>query len=101
MADKKLIATTVSSREKGIRRREEGETTSSQRMISLQGNQEESRKNLMKDDDDSPTHTRNKTSPCVHSKRPVCTGTTRTCFSTCARVAGIHWDVSNVYMEAF
>ena len=34
MADKKLIATTVSSREKGIRRREEGETTSSQRTIS-------------------------------------------------------------------
>ena len=34
MADKKLIATTVSSREKGIRRREEGEATSSQRMIS-------------------------------------------------------------------
>ena len=59
MADKKLIATTVSSREKGIRRREEGETTSSQRMISIQGNQEESRKNLMKAEDDSPTHTRN------------------------------------------
>ena len=56
---KKLIATTVSSREKGIRRREEGETTSSQRMISLQGNQEESRNNLTKVDDDSPTHTRN------------------------------------------
>ena len=37
MADKKLIATPVSSREKGIRRREEGETTSSQRMISIQG----------------------------------------------------------------
>ena len=59
MADKKLIATTVSSREKGIRRREEGETTSSQRMISIQGNQEESRKNLMKAEDESPTHTRN------------------------------------------
>ena len=55
---KKLIATTVSSREKGIRRREEGETTSSQRTISLQGNEEESRNNLMKVDDDSPTHTR-------------------------------------------
>ena len=50
---------TVSSREKGIRRREEGETTSSQRMISIQGNQEVSRKNLMKAEDDSPTHTRN------------------------------------------
>ena len=59
MADKKLIATTVSSREKGIRRREEGETTSSQRTISLQVNQEESRNNLMKVDDDSPTHMRN------------------------------------------
>ena len=59
MADKKLIATTVSSREKGIRRREEGETTSSQRMISIQGNQEVSRKNLMKAEDESPTHKRN------------------------------------------
>ena len=56
---KKLIATTVSSREKGTRRREDGETTSSQRTISLQGNQEESRNNLLKVDDDSPTHTRN------------------------------------------
>ena len=55
MADKKLIATTVSSREKGIRRCEEGETTSSQRMISIQRNQEESRKNLMKAE-----HTREK-----------------------------------------
>ena len=45
MADKKIIATTVSSREKGIRRREEEETTS--------------RKKLMKVDDDSPTHMRN------------------------------------------
>ena len=59
MTDKKLIATTVSSREKGIRRREEGETASSQRMISIQGNQEESRKNLMKAEDESPTHARN------------------------------------------
>ena len=56
MADKKLIATTVSSREKEIRRREEGETTSCQRKISTQGNQEESRNNLTKVDDDSPTH---------------------------------------------
>ena len=38
---KKITATTVSSREKGIRRREEGEFTSSQRTISLQGNHEE------------------------------------------------------------
>ena len=59
MADKKLIATTVSSREKGIRRREEGGTTSSQRMISLQGNQEEGRDKLMGVDGDSPTHMRN------------------------------------------
>ena len=59
MADKKLIATIVSSCVKGIRRREEGEITSSQRTISLQGNQEESRNNFMKVDDDSPTHMRN------------------------------------------
>ena len=39
---------TVSSREKGIRRREEGETTSSQRKISAQGNQDECKKNNMK-----------------------------------------------------
>ena len=58
MADK-LIATIVSSREKWTRRREEGETTSSQRMISIQGNQEVSRKNLMKAEDESPTHKRN------------------------------------------
>ena len=29
---------------------------------------------------------------------PVCTGTTRTCFNTCARCAGIHGDVFNVHM---
>ena len=57
--NKKLIATIVSSREKGIRRREEGETASSQRMISIQGNQEVRRKNLMKAEDESPTHKRN------------------------------------------
>ena len=46
---------------------------------------------------------------CVHSKRPrvwiqnipVCTGTTRTCFNTCARGASIHGDVLNVHTEAF
>ena len=59
MADKKLIATTVSSREKGIRRREEGETTSSQRKISTQGNQDSSKKNHMKAEDESPTQRRN------------------------------------------
>ena len=32
---------------------------------------------------------------------PVCTGTTRTCFNTCARCAGIHGDVLNVHTEAF
>ena len=57
MADKKLIATTVSSREKGIRRREEGGTTSIQKTSSLQRNQEEGRDNLMKVDDDSPGRT--------------------------------------------
>ena len=31
----------------------------------------------------------------------VCTGTTRTCFNTCARNAGIHGDVLNVHTEAF
>ena len=60
MADKKLIATTVSSREKGIRRREEGETTSSQRKISAQGNQDECKKNHMKPEDESPTQRRNR-----------------------------------------
>ena len=47
------------------------------------------------DDDPPPCQ------PCVHSKRarvyvqnvPVCTGTTRTCVSTCARGAGTHGDV--------
>ena len=29
---------------------------------------------------------------------PVCTGTTHTCFNTCARCAGIHGDVLNVHM---
>ena len=62
MADKKLIATTVSSREKGIRRREEGETTSSQRTFSSQWNQEERRNNFMKDDDETPTHMINRRS---------------------------------------
>ena len=50
-----------------------------------------------------------KTFPCVHSKRPrvcvqnvpVCTGTTRTCFNTCARGAGIHGDVLNVHTGTF
>ena len=56
---KKLIARTVSYREKGIRRREEGETTSSQRKISAQGNQDECKKNHMKAEDESPTQKRN------------------------------------------
>ena len=42
-------------------------------------------------------------SPCIRQKRlrvyiqnvPVCTGTTRTCVSTCARGAGTHGDVLN------
>ena len=58
----KLIATTVSSREKGMRRREEGETTSSQRTIcfNYRGTKKDSKNNLMRVDDDSPTHTRNR-----------------------------------------
>ena len=59
MADKKLIATTVSSRETGIRRREGGETTSSQRKTSTQGNQDECKMNHVKPDDESPTQRRN------------------------------------------
>ena len=59
MANKKLIATTVSSREKGIGRREEGGTTSSQKTISLQRNPGEGRDKLTKVDDDSPTCMRN------------------------------------------
>ena len=47
--------------------------------------------------------------PCVDSKRarvyvqnvPVCTGTTRTCFNTCARGAGTHGDVLNVHTGTF
>ena len=57
---KKLIATTVSSREKEIRRREEGETTSSQRKISTQGNQDECKMNHTKPEDESPTQRRNR-----------------------------------------
>ena len=59
MANKKLIATTVSSREKGIRGRKEGRTTGSQKTISLQRNQGEGRDKLMKVDDDLPTCMRN------------------------------------------
>ena len=48
-------------------------------------------------------------SPCVRSKHlrvyvqnvSVCPGTTRTCWNTCARDAGIHGDVLNVHTEAF
>ena len=50
----------MSSREKEIRRREEGETTSSQRKISTQGNQDECKKNHMKPEDESPTQRRNR-----------------------------------------
>ena len=47
--------------------------------------------------------------PCVHSKRArvyvrnfsVCTGTTRTCVSTCARFAGTHGNVLNVHTGTF
>ena len=40
MAIKKLIATTVSSRENGLKRREEGKTMSSQMQTATQGNQQ-------------------------------------------------------------
>ena len=63
MAVKKIIATTVSSREKGMRRREEGWTMSIQKTISLQRNQNNERctsegggrDKLMKVDGDFPT----------------------------------------------
>ena len=42
-----------------------------------------------------------KTPACVRSKRPRVYGTTRTCFSTCARGAGTHGDVLNVHTQAF
>ena len=46
---------------------------------------------------------------CVDSKRlhvyirnvSVYAGNTRTCFPTCVRGAGIHWDVLNLHTEAF
>ena len=50
----------MSSREKGIRRCEEGETTSSQRKISTQGSQDECKTNHTKPEDDSPTQRRNR-----------------------------------------
>ena len=59
MANKELIATTVNSREKGLRRREEGRTTSSQKKISLQRNQGEGRDKFMNVDDEFPTCMRN------------------------------------------
>ena len=47
--------------------------------------------------------------PCVDSKGPrvyvqnvpVCTGTTRTCVTTCGRGAGTHGDVLNLHTEVF
>ena len=42
-----------------------------------------------------------KTSPCVHSKRPVYAGTMHTCVSTCARGAGTHGGVLNVHKGTF
>ena len=35
---------------------------------------------------------------CTFKNVPVCTGTTRTRFNTCARCAGTHGDVLNVHM---
>ena len=43
MAINKLIATAVSSREIGLKRREEGKTVSSQRQTETQGNQQTNR----------------------------------------------------------
>ena len=43
MAIKKLTASTVSSRERGLKRREEGKTTSSQMQTTTQGNQQSNR----------------------------------------------------------
>ena len=43
MAIKKLIATTVSSRENGLKRREEGKTMSGQMHTATQGNQQTNR----------------------------------------------------------
>ena len=43
MTIKKLIATTVSSHEIGLKRREEGKTMSSQRQTATQGNQQTNR----------------------------------------------------------
>ena len=37
----------------------------------------------------------------VRSKRPVCTGTTRTCWNTCAHGVRTHGDVLNVHTEPF
>ena len=56
---KKLVVTTVSSREKGIRRREEGETTCSLKKFAAQGIQDECKKNHLKPDARSPTQRRN------------------------------------------
>ena len=61
------------------------------------------------DDDPLPSVCGFKTSPCVRSKLPrvyvqnfpVCTGTMRTCFNTCARGADIHGDVLNVHTGTF
>ena len=53
------------------------------------------------DDDPLPPVCGFKTSPCARSNVHVCTGTTRTCFNTCARGAGIHGDVLNVHTEVF
>ena len=65
-------------------------------------------------DDDHPCAD-SKSLPCVDSKTSPCmlatrahafqhvraAGNTRTCFSACARLAGIHGDVLNLHTEAF
>ena len=50
----------MSSREKGLKRREEGKTTSSQRKTSTQGNQDECRMKHTKPEDDSPIQRRDR-----------------------------------------
>ena len=41
-----------------------------------------------------------KTSVCIQNV-PVCTGTTRTCVTTCGRGADTHGDVLNLHTEVF
>ena len=42
-----------------------------------------------------------RTPPCVHSKRPMYAGNTRTCVSTCARGAGTHREFECTHGKRF